>query len=140
MLEITPTLQIDESEITFAAKRASGPGGQHVNKVSTAVELRFDARACGAISNEMFIRLRKVAGRRMTASGEIILTADEHRSQIDNKRAATKRLVDMLKAAAKKPKFRVATKPSKASKERRIVAKKTTGERKKMRGKLKLVD
>ncbi|NVJ71405.1 MAG: aminoacyl-tRNA hydrolase [Alphaproteobacteria bacterium] len=140
MLEITPTLQIDESEITFAAKRASGPGGQHVNKVSTAVELRFDARACAAISNEMFIRLRKVAGRRMTASGEIILTADEHRSRIDNKRAATKRLVDMLKAAAKKPKFRVATKPSKASKERRIVAKKTTGERKKMRGKLKLVD
>lgn len=140
MLEITPTLQIDESEITFAAKRASGPGGQHVNKVSTAVELRFDARACAAISNEVFIRLRKVAGRRMTASGEIILTADEHRSRIDNKRAATKRLVDMLKAAAKKPKFRVATKPSKASKERRIVAKKTTGERKKMRGKLKLVD
>lgn len=140
MISITNHLTISEDELRFAAKRASGPGGQHVNKVETAVELRFDAKACAAIDAAMMVRLRTIAGSRMTRAGEIVLSADSHRSRIDNKRAATKRLVDMLKKAAEKPKRRVKTKPTKASKERRLTAKKTTGDRKKMRGKLKLVD
>ena len=137
MIEITPYIQIDEAEILLSAKRASGPGGQHVNKVSTAVELRFDAGACAAISNEMMVRLRTVAGSRMTTAGLIVLTAENSRSQIDNKRAAVRRLVELLKAAAKKPKFRVGTKPSKASKERRITTKKSAGHLKLLRGKIR---
>ncbi len=140
MIEIAGHIQIDEAEIQLSAKRASGPGGQHVNKVSTAIELRFDASASPAISAEMLVRLRSVAGSRMTQAGVIVLTADGSRSQIDNKRAVTKRLVELLRAATKKPKFRVGTKPTKGAKERRLTTKKTMGERKKMRGKLKLMD
>jgi ribosome-associated protein len=123
MITITDTLSLDDGELDVKAVRAQGPGGQNVNKTSTAVELRFDARRSPSLENGVSVRLQKLAGARLTSDGVIVLVAQEHRSQILNKEAAIARLVEMIRAASVAPKKRKATKPTKASKERRLESK-----------------
>jgi ribosome-associated protein len=133
MLRITPTLTIDDSAIEFAFVTASGPGGQNVNKVASAVQLRFDAANCAALSRPQYERLIRLAGRRMTKDGVIVIQAQRFRSQEQNRRDALDRLVTLLAAAATAPKARRKTRPTRAAKERRLTAKRRQGERKRAR-------
>lgn len=123
MIPVNDAISLDDDELDFRAVRAQGPGGQNVNKTSTAVELRFDARRSPSLDNGVSTRLQKLAGSRLTLDGVIVLVAQEHRSQILNREAATARLVELIRAAATVPKKRKATKPTKASKERRLETK-----------------
>ena len=123
MIPVTDTIGLDEAELDIRAVRSQGPGGQNVNKTSTAVELRFDARRSPSLDNGVSTRLQKLAGARLTLDGVIVLVAQEHRSQILNREAAIARLVEMIRAAATVPKKRKPTKPTKASKERRLESK-----------------
>jgi ribosome-associated protein len=124
MIRITDTISIDESEIEESFVRSSGPGGQNVNKLSTAVQLRFDVRRSPSLPNDVAIRLMRLAGRRMTKDGVLVLIAQNHRTQERNRAEAMERLVDLVQQAAVKPVARRATKPTKASRERRIEGKK----------------
>ncbi len=121
---ITSTLQIDEDELQLSFIRSSGPGGQNVNKVATAVQLRFDARRSRSLPNAVAVRLLRLAGKRATTEGEIVITAQSFRTQEANRKDAIDRLVTLIREATHVPKKRVATKPSRASKERRIDGKK----------------
>ena len=119
-LRITSRIVLDEKELEERFVTAAGPGGQNVNKVSTAVELRFDARASPALTDAIRARLRTLAGRRMTQDGVIVITAQRFRTQDRNRTDARDRLAELLRAAAVPPIRRVATRPTLGSKQRRL--------------------
>ena len=136
MLHITETLALHDWELSESFMRASGPGGQNVNKVSTAVELRFEADRSPALSTSVKARLRKLAGRRWTLEGAIVLQVEDTRSQARNREIARQRLVEMIREALIPPKRRIATKPTLGSQRRRVAAKTQRGEVKSLRGKI----
>jgi ribosome-associated protein len=133
MIPITPSLSIDERELTENFIRSSGPGGQNVNKLSTAVELRFDAARSPSIDPNLFARLRRLAGRRMSEDGVLVIKAQGFRKQERNRAEALARLVELIRRAAVPPKPRRATKPTLASKKRRLKAKTMRSEIKRLR-------
>ena len=133
MIKITDSIYINESEVKESFMRSSGPGGQHVNKVATAVQLRFNAKTSGNISKEVYNRLRTIAGSKLTEDGNLIIVSRVHRSQIQNRQVALDKLISLLQQAAKKPKRRKKTRPSQASVERRLRKKRLQSEKKKSR-------
>ena len=136
-LEITPELTIDDAELEERFVRASGPGGQNVNKVSTAVQLRFDPSRSPALSDDVQQRLRLLAGSRMTNEGVLVIDARSHRTQSQNREEARERLADLIRRALVRPKRRKKTRPGLAAKQRRIDTKKHRGAIKSGRGKLR---
>jgi ribosome-associated protein len=134
MIEVTRTISLDESEIVERFVRASGPGGQHVNKTSSAVELRFDVRNSPSLSEEVKSRLERLAGQRLTSEGVIVIFAQTHSAQQLNRADALDRLLDLIRKAAHVPKARKPTKPTRASKLRHLESKKRRGGVKAMRG------
>lgn len=136
MLEVAPGVTIEESEIQEKFVRASGPGGQNVNKVATAVELRFDPAGSAAVSPDMLARLRTIAGTRMTTDGVLVIQARRHRTQAQNRADARERLLSLLRQAMVVPRRRRKTKPTSAARERRVQAKRQRSITKERRGRV----
>ena len=140
MLEITPELAIPEAELGERFVTASGPGGQNVNKVASAVELRFDIRQSPSLPEALRERLLQRRDRRLTADGVLVIQAQRYRDQARNREDARLRLADFIRAGLHVPKARIATRPSRASQQRRIDAKVGRGTIKRNRGKPRLDD
>ncbi len=133
-IAVTPSLAIDEDELRFTFVRASGPGGQNVNKVESAVHLRFDVFGSPSLDEGTKRRLATLAGRRLTGDGTLVIFAQSHRSQERNREDARSRLLALVAAASARPKYRVKTRPTLAAKRRRVDAKTRRGETKRGRG------
>ena len=136
-LEITPALRIDDAELEERFVRASGPGGQNVNKVSTAVQLRFDVGRSRTLTDEVRARLRTIAGSRMTDEDVLVIDARSHRTQGQNREEARARLAEFIRRALVRPKRREKTRPGAAAKQRRLDTKKLRAKTKQGRGKLR---
>ena len=136
MIRVTDTISIDEAELEESFVRSSGPGGQNVNKLSTAVQLRFDVRHSPSLPNDVAIRLMRLAGKRLTKDGVLVLIAQNHRTQERNRAEALERLIDLIREAAVRPVPRRATKPTKASRRERLEGKKRRSGVKNLRGKV----
>ena len=137
---VRPGLEIPDADLEVAFVRSSGPGGQNVNKVASAVQLRFDLERNITLRDDVKARLRQLAGQRLTEAGEILIVARESRSQEHNRRAAEERLLELVRRALIAPKKRHATKPTRASRERRLDSKSRTQKNKRLRGRVRFDD
>jgi ribosome-associated protein len=134
MIRINPNISLDDNEVEISFVRSSGPGGQNVNKVSTAAELRFDVKGSPSLPEDVKLRLAALAGRRMTHEGVLIIDARRHRTQGQNRQDAMDRLAELIRQAAHVPRRRRKTAPTAASRRRRLDDKRKHGETKRLRG------